>query len=88
VNRDVGVVCSGATSPTTDSHVLTAASDPNTIQFPIGANAADFAPKICGAGLDMNGFVSCTDAKILAIEAGDAAGTALRDYLAITCNVQ
>jgi hypothetical protein len=85
LSRDIGVVCSGATSPTSDGHVLSAASD-DTITIPIATNAGQLSPDICGAGLDLGGLVSCATPQILSIEAGGSPD--LRDYLGITCKIQ
>jgi hypothetical protein len=85
VSREIGVVCSGVTSPTSDQKALQAASDENTITIPIGTNAGAFSPEICGAGLDLGGFITCNNAKILALETD--ASPELRDYLAITCKI-
>jgi hypothetical protein len=85
LSRDIGVVCSGATSPTSDGHVLSAASD-DTITIPIATNAGQLSPDICGAGLDLGGLVTCATPQILSIEAGGSPD--LRDYLGITCKIQ
>lgn len=87
VNRDIGVVCSGATSPTTDAEVLDASSD-DTITIPIASNAGQLSPDICGAGLDLGlgQAISCTTPQILSLEAdGDPA---LKDFLGVTCTIQ
>jgi len=86
LNRQLGVVCSGATSPTTDANVIASASDQNTITIPISTNAGQLSPDICGAGLDLGGFVTCTTPEILAVEADGMPD--LRDYLGITCKIQ
>jgi hypothetical protein len=85
VTRDIGKVCSGATSPTSDGSVLSTSSD-NTVMIPIGNNAGVFSPDICGAGLNLGGLVSCTTPQILSLEANGSPD--LRDYLGITCKVQ
>jgi hypothetical protein len=85
LSREVGVVCSGAASPASDADVLDSASD-ETITIPIAANAGEFSPDICGAGLDLGGFVTCTAPEILTIDADGA--LQLRDYLGITCRIQ
>jgi hypothetical protein len=85
LNRQLGVVCSGVTSPTGDTQVIAAASD-DTITIPLGQSAGTFSPDICGAGLDLGGFVSCTSPSILAIEADGL--PAMKDYLGITCTIQ
>jgi hypothetical protein len=85
LNRQVGVVCSGATSPTTDGSILGTASD-DTITIPIGNNAGQLSPDICGAGLDLGGFVTCADPQILGIEADGTLN--LKDYLGITCRIK
>jgi hypothetical protein len=84
VNRDIGVVCSGVTSPTTDGEVLEDASD-DTITIPLGTNAGNLSPDICGAGLDL-GFLQCATPQILGVEADGK--LELRDYLAISCTLK
>jgi hypothetical protein len=86
LNRQVGTVCGGATSPTSDSNVLGQSSS-DTITIPLGQNGASFAPPICGVGLDLGGFVQCTNPGILSIRSENMFPES-RDYLAITCNVQ
>jgi hypothetical protein len=85
VTRDIGVVCSGATSPTSDADILNTASD-DTITIPIATNAGQLSPDVCGAGLDLGGFVTCAAPQIVAIEADGTVN--LRDYLAITCQIK
>lgn len=89
---ELGVVCQGGTSPTTDEEILDSASDENTITIPLATEAGQVSPDICGAGLDfkLGAAVSCVSGKILAIEAepGTPAKERLRDYLAITCDIQ
>ena len=85
LSRDIGVVCSGATSPANDNDILKTASD-DTITIPIASNAGQLSPDICGAGLDLGGFVTCDAPQILAIEADGS--PSLRDYLAITCKIK
>jgi len=84
--RQVGTVCGGATSPTTDSNVLAQSSN-DQITIPLGKNGASFAPPICGVGLDLGGFVQCTNPGVLSIRTENNFPES-RDYLAITCNVQ
>jgi hypothetical protein len=84
-NFEVGIVCSGQTTPTNEGNATETASD-DSIRESIALNAEAFSPPICGAGLDAGGFVSCVSPQIVALEAdGD---TRFRDYLAITCTVQ
>jgi len=86
LDRQVGTVCGGPTSPTTDSSVLAQGSN-TTITIPLGNNGAQFAPPICGAGLNLGGFVQCTSPEILSIRSEFTDPTS-RDYLAISCAVQ
>jgi hypothetical protein len=86
LNRQIGVVCSGGTSPTSDGSVLSSASQ-DTITIPIATNAGQLSPDICGAGLDLGGFVSCTTPQILSFNA-DTAPHDLQDYLGITCKIE
>ncbi len=83
--RQVGTVCGGSTSPTSDSSVLEQSSS-QQITIPLGQNGAGFAPPICGAGLDLGGFVQCTAPGVLSIKTGNYPES--RDYLAVTCQVQ
>jgi hypothetical protein len=84
--RSVGTVCGGPTSPTSDASILkTSSSDQITI--PLGQNGAGFAPPICGAGLDLGGFVQCANPGVLSIRSENTF-TDSRDYLAITCQVK
>jgi hypothetical protein len=85
LNRQIGVVCSGATSATSDGNVLNSASN-DTITIPIATNAGQLSPDICGAGLDLGGFVTCAAPDILTIGAGVSPD--LRDYIGITCKLQ
>uniref|UniRef100_Q01V46 Uncharacterized protein n=1 Tax=Solibacter usitatus (strain Ellin6076) TaxID=234267 RepID=Q01V46_SOLUE len=86
LTRQVGTVCGGATSPTTDASVLSSSSN-TQITIPLGNNGASFAPPICGAGLDLGGFVSCTQPGVLSIRSENTFLDS-RDYLAITCKIQ
>jgi hypothetical protein len=83
--REVGVVCSGAASPTTDDSVLGTASN-EAFTIPIGTNAGALSPDICGAGLDLGGFVTCDAPLVLSIEADGS--PKLRDYLGVTCRIK
>jgi len=85
VTRDIGVVCSGSTSPTTDSQVLSTSSD-STITIPLGQNAGTVSPDICGAGLNLAGIVECATPQIVSIEADGL--NEFKDYLGITCKIQ
>ncbi len=84
--RQIGTVCGGATSPTSDSNVLQQSSN-TQITIPLGQNGAGFAPPICGAGLDLGGFVQCTNPGVLSIRTENTFPES-RDYLAITCKIQ
>jgi hypothetical protein len=86
VTRQIGTVCAGGTSTTSDTDILDQSSD-NKITIPLGQNGAALAPPICGAGLDLGGFVQCTTPGILSIRTENTDPTS-RDYLAITCKVQ
>ena len=65
-NRQIGTVCQGATSATSDTDILDQSSD-QKITIPLGNNGAALAPPICGVGLDLGGFVTCTTPGILSI---------------------
>jgi hypothetical protein len=86
LNSQIGTVCGGATSPTTDTSVLQQGSNQQTT-IPLAQNGAKFAPPICGAGLDLGGFVTCSAPGVLSIRS-ESTFTDSRDYLAITCAVQ
>jgi hypothetical protein len=86
LNREVGMVCGGSGAPTSDSLALNQTSTDDTVTIQIGQQAADLSPDICGAGLNLGGFLTCQSPQLLAIEADGS--TQLKDYLAITCNVQ
>ena len=85
VNRQIGTVCKGGTSATSDTSILDQSSN-DTITIPLGNNGAALAPPICGVGLDLGGFVKCTSPGILSIRTENTDPTS-RDYLAITCAV-
>jgi hypothetical protein len=86
VTRQFGTVCGGPTSATSDSNVLSSSSN-TQITIPLGNNGASFAPPICGAGLDLGGFVKCTQPGVLSIRSENTFLDS-RDYLAITCKIQ
>jgi hypothetical protein len=86
LNREVGMVCGGSGAPTSDDLALDQTSTDDTVTIQIGQQAGELSPDICGAGLDLGGFVTCQSPQLLAIESDGSA--ALKDYLAITCNVQ
>ena len=86
LTRQVGTVCGGSTSPTSDSNILSQSSN-TQITIPLGQNGAGLAPPICGAGLDLGGFVQCTSPGVLSIRTENKFPES-RDYLAITCKVQ
>jgi hypothetical protein len=86
LSSQIGTVCGGSNSPTSDSNVLQQGSN-NQITIPLGQNGAGFAPPICGAGLDLGGFVQCTGPGLVAIRS-ESTFTDSRDYLAITCSIQ
>lgn len=91
VIRDIGKVCSPQQStqpatPSSDGQVLEASSDRDRLTQPLATNAAVLSPPICGAGLDMGGFVTCANAQILGLEAnGDPK---FKEFLALTCDLQ
>lgn len=85
LNQQIGMVC-GGNAPTADDDVIDETSTDQTVTIQLGQNAQQFSPDICGAGLDLGGFLQCQSPSLLAIETGGS--TALKDYLAITCNVQ
>ena len=85
MTREIGVVCSGGTTASTDSAVLSTSSD-NTITIPLGQNAGAISPPICGVGLNLAGIVTCDQAQIASIEADGL--TEFKDYLGITCKIQ
>jgi len=86
LNREVGMVCGGSGAPADDGVVLNETSTDDTVTIQIGQQAGQLSPDICGAGMDLGGFVTCQSPQLLAIESDGSA--ALKDYLAITCNVQ
>ena len=88
LTRQAGTVCGGATSPTADGNVLAESSD-TSITIPLGQNGAQFAPPICGAGLDLGGFVQCTSPTVLSVRAPGtlALYPESKDYLAIGCKI-
>jgi len=83
----IGTICGGSTSATGDSNVLDKSSS-EQITIPLGQNGAGFAPPICGAGLDLGGFVQCTQAGVFSMKTANPPYPESRDYLAITCKVQ
>jgi hypothetical protein len=89
--REVGTVCltdKGTTSatPEPDEKVLESSSDKDKLAEPLAQNSAVLSPPICGAGLDMGGFVTCANAQVLGLEAnGDAK---FKEFLALTCDLQ
>ena len=86
LTSQIGTVCGGATATTADTNVLQQGSS-NPITIPLGSNGAQFAPPICGAGLDLGGFVQCTSPGIASVRSENTF-TESRDYLAITCKIQ
>ncbi|MEO7792905.1 MAG: hypothetical protein ABIX28_25435 [Vicinamibacterales bacterium] len=82
--RQIGEVCSGTTPPPSpDTQVLEASSNHDGVTGPLAQNAGLLSPPICGAGLDMGGFVTCDNAKILGLESnGDPK---FKEFLALTC---
>lgn len=85
--RKVGEVCSGTTPPPSpEQQLLEASSDHDGVTGPLADNAGVLSPPICGAGLDMGGFVTCANAKVLGLEAnGDPK---FKEFLALTCDLQ
>jgi hypothetical protein len=83
---NIGTICGGSTSATGDPDVLQKASG-EQITIPLGLNGQGFAPPICGAGLDLGGFVQCTQPGVLSIKAANPPYPESRDYLAVTCKV-
>jgi hypothetical protein len=86
LNREPGVVCSGSSATADDSTLLTQASTDETVTIDLTNRATEFAPPVCGAGMDLGGFVACDNPALFTIDAGGS--TAFRDYIAITCQVQ
>jgi hypothetical protein len=86
LNREPGVVCSGSSATADDSTLLAQASTDETVTIDLTNRATEFAPPVCGAGMDLGGFVACDNPALFTIDAGGS--TAFRDYIAITCEVQ
>jgi hypothetical protein len=83
--RKVGEVCSGPTTPTTDQDALQEASNKDAVTDPIAANAAFFAPPICGTGLSVPNLFTCDQVAVVALEAG--IDPAFKEFLGITCDL-
>jgi hypothetical protein len=85
--REVGKVCSGTTPPpSNDQKVVESSNNQPALTGPLATNAGLFSPPICGAGLDMGGFVSCVSPAVLGLEAnGDPK---YKEFLALTCDLQ
>jgi hypothetical protein len=67
LNRQPGLVCGGSSSATTDSSLLEGTSTDETVTLDLGNKATDFSPPICGAGLTLGGFVTCTSPSLITI---------------------
>jgi hypothetical protein len=85
LSRQVGTVCGGSMSPTTDPKVLTTSGDDQITMLP-PQNAATLAPPMCGLGLNLGGLVSCNNPGILSIRSENVFLDS-RDYLGITCGI-
>ena len=93
--RSVGSVCpatpSGTQSgqqapPANKEKVLESSADKDKLADPIGKNAGVFSPPICGAGLDMAGFVTCDTFTVLGLEANN--DPAFKEFLALSCDLK
>jgi hypothetical protein len=86
--REIGKVCSSTTPPPANKEaVVNKSGDKDKLGEPLAQQSGAFSPPICGAGLDMGGFVTaCATAKALGIDAG--ADPKFKEFLALSCNLQ
>ncbi|TGD76081.1 hypothetical protein E4634_00585 [Mangrovimicrobium sediminis] len=83
LNRQEGVVC-GAAQETVDGQLVGTSNDDDTVDL-IGENVDTYAPPLCVEGLDLGGFVTLQNPKIIAVETdGDAD---FQEYIGITGEV-
>jgi hypothetical protein len=91
--RKVGEVCAATDPPPSNDEkvVNETANDKTALTGPLAENSAAFSPPICGAGLDMGGFVSCNNPAVLGLEASgalDPEKDKYKEFLALTCDLQ
>jgi hypothetical protein len=85
LNRQAGVVCSGAGLAGEDSLIVGEASTSDIVTENLPAKAQEFSPPICMKGLDLGGLVSCGSPQLLTIETDGS--PAFKDFLGVTCAI-
>lgn len=85
LNRQAGVICSGAGLAADDSLILSQSSTNDIITVTLPSKAEQFSPPLCMQGLDLGGFVTCGSQQLVAIETNG--NNAFRDYLGVTCSI-
>jgi hypothetical protein len=86
LNREPGVVCSGSSNTANDTQLLNQSATDDTVTIDLTSRAQDFAPPVCGAGLELAGLLSCDSPTLFTMDT-DAPST-FKDYIGITCNVK
>jgi hypothetical protein len=85
LNRQAGVLCSGAGMAGDDSLVVDQTSSNDIVTINIPQRAKDASPPICMKGLDLGQLVTCNSSQLLTIETdGDSS---FRDWLGVTCAI-
>jgi hypothetical protein len=85
LNRQAGVVCDGSGAAGSDSEMLSAAANDNSVVPQLGSRAQEFMPPVCAKGLDLADIVSCGDPKLIVLETDGAPD--FKEYLGVTCSV-
>jgi hypothetical protein len=85
LNRQAGVVCSGAGLAGEDSLVVDQSATNDIVTVNLPQKAQQFSPPICMKGLDLGGFVTCGTPQLLTIETDG--NTAFKDFLGLTCAI-
>jgi hypothetical protein len=85
LNREPGVVCSGTSATANDNQLLSQAAGDDVVTIDLTSRAQNFAPPVCGAGLELAGLLGCSNPSLFTIDTDGA--ITFKDYIGITCDV-
>jgi len=89
-SEERGFVCGagGGAAAGTDSAVVKAAQDSETVKEDLTDKAQKAAPAICGAGLNLGLFGACGSAKAFSADAGAGPFGLFEDFIGLTCALE
>ena len=82
LNRQAGVVCSGAGLAADDDLVIDQAASSDIVTINLPEKAKEASPPICMEGLTLGNFVTCGTPQLVAFGGGT-----FKDFLGVTCAI-